>query len=296
VEMADFICRRRNQALQSQRTNESNGASKHCPPQRPVPQSGCEGAEEKVKWEKIILLIVAIFAFSETARACEPVLPFMKVVAGPAVLMGSWILLLAVVSLKSIIFSFLQKQLHFFHALLLMFIGNILTTVIGVIAAAMIGSGPIIVIGFLVVWMLCVIPARRFLAATKTSWLKRFTPGAFAALMALALVISCILFAVSDAFMDHFVIYWIWKLVAVYLALIVSIVLTAFWEEWVVWKLSRCPADYAGYVQPVIRANLIVLFCIMLIAAIVMLPQRLKSPNFLVRLGLVLHTKLEAKK
>jgi hypothetical protein len=257
--------------------------------------SGDEGAEEKVKWEKIILFVAAIFAFSETARACEPVLPFMKVVAGPAILLGSWILLLAVVLIKSIIFSFMQKRLRFFHALLLMLFGNILTTVIGVIAAAMIGSGPIIAIGFLIVWMLCIIPARRFLAVIRRPWLKRFTPMGFAALMAFALVISCILFAASDAFMDRFVVYWIWKLVAVYLALIVSIVLTAFWEEWVVWRLSRCPADYVGYVQPVIRANLIVLFCVMLFAAIVMLPQRLKSPNFLVGLRGVPHTNLEEK-
>jgi hypothetical protein len=244
---------------------------------------------------KIILFVAAIFAFSETAYACEPVLPFMKVVAGPAMLMGSWVLLFAVVLIKSIIFSFSQKRLRFFHALLLMLLGNVLTTIIGVIAAAMIGSGPIIVMGFFVVWMLCIIPAKRFLAAIKNPWLKRFTPMGFAALMAFALVISCILFAASDIFMDHFVIYWIWKLVAVYLALIVSIVLTAFWEEWVVWRFSRCPADYAGYVQPVIRANLIALFCIMLFAAIVMLPQRLKSPNFLVSLRSVPHTNIEAK-
>lgn len=246
--------------------------------------SGSESVEEKVKWEKIIWFVAAIFAFSGTAHACEPVLPFMKVVAGPAMLLGSWVLLLAVVLIKSIIFSSLQKRLRFFHALLLMLFGNVLTTVIGVIAAAMIGSGPIIVIGFLIVWMLCIIPAGRFLAVIRRPWLKRFTPMGFAALMAFALVISCILFAASDAFMDRLIVYWIWKLLAIYLALVVSIVLTAFWEEWVVWRLSRCPPDYVGYVQPVIRANLVVLFFVMLFAAMLMLPQRLKSPNFLVGL------------
>ena len=82
---------------------------------------------------------------------------------------------------------------------------------------------------------------------------------------------------------------------AIFTALIVSIVLTAFWEEWVVWKLSRSPVEFTGFIQPVIRANLVVLLCVMLFAAGIALPQRLKSPNFLVKLGLVHQTSLEAK-
>jgi len=115
--------------------------------------------------------------------------------------------------------------------------------------------------------------------------------------MAVALVASCFLFGISSLFADsnHLAVYWIWKLAAVYTALIVSIVLTAFWEEWVVWKLSRCPIEFTGYVQPVIRANLVVLLCVMLFAVGVALPQRFKSPNFLVKLGLIHQSGLEVK-
>ncbi|MDD5139670.1 MAG: hypothetical protein PHY43_05340 [Verrucomicrobiales bacterium] len=250
-----------------------------------------------MKLQKTILFAATIFAFSETANACEPILPFIKVVGGPLALTNSWIILLVAVAIKSIFFSALQKELSFFHALFLMIAGNIFTTFIGIIAAVLIGSGPAFVIGVLIVWPLCLLPAKRFLAVVKRPWLKRFTPGSFAGIMVLALAASCFLFAISTAFVDsnHLVVYWIWKLAAVYIALIVSIILTAFWEEWVIWKLSRCPADYTGFVQPVIRANLVVLFCVMLFAAGVTLPQRLKSPNFLVKLGLVTHTILEAK-
>jgi hypothetical protein len=195
------------------------------------------------------------------------------------------------VVIKSIVFSILQKRLSFVRGALLMFVGNVLTTFIGIIAAVMIGSGPVFVVGIFIVWALCLLPAKRLLAAVRHPFLERLSTGSLAGMMALALAVSCIFFGVSSIFADsnHLVLYWLWKLAAVYIALIVSIVLTAFWEEWVVWKLSRCPADYTGYVQPVVRANLVVLFCVMLFAAGVTLPQRFKSPNFLVTLGLIHH-------
>jgi hypothetical protein len=239
--------------------------------------------------QKIVLLVTAIFAFSETTQACEPILPFIKVVGGPAMLANSWIILLAAIAVKSIIFSALQQRLSRARAVWFMIAGNILTTFIGVLAAILIGSGPIMLIGALIVWPLCLMPARRLLAGVKSPWLDRFTPGSFATVMVLAMAVSCFIFGISSAFADprHLILYWILKLTAVYVALIVSIILTAFWEEWVIWKLSQCPADYVGYVQPVIRANLAVLLCVMLLAAGVTLPQRLKSPDFLVKLGLV---------
>jgi len=250
-----------------------------------------------MKWLKIASLVVVIVAFTETARACEPILPFIKVVGGPGVLASSWIVLVAAVVIKSIIFSALQKKLSFVRASLFMVAGNVLTTFIGVIAAVLIGSGPFFVIGALIVWPLCVMPARRMLTVVNRPWLKRFTPTGLAGAMALALVVSCFFFAVSSFFVDsnQLVVYWICKLGAVYIALIVSILLTSFWEEWVIWKLSQCPTDYTGYVQPVIRANLVVLACVMLFAAGVMLPKRLKSPNFLVNLGLIHHKNLAVK-
>jgi len=242
-----------------------------------------------LKLQKALLCSLAVFAFCETANACEPILPFIKVVGGPGMLTSSWVVLLAAVTLKAIIFSFSQKKLSVPNAFALMIVGNSLTTVIGVIVAALIGSGPIMFIGALIVWPLCYMPAKRVIAVANYPWVKRFSAGGLAALMAFALVVSCFLFGISSLFADsnHLAIYWIWKLAAVYTALIVSIVLTAFWEEWVVWKLSRCPVEFTGYVKPVVRANLAVLLCVMLLAAGIALPQRFKSPNFLVKLGLI---------
>jgi hypothetical protein len=242
-----------------------------------------------MKLYRALLVAFLAFVLGQTANACEPILPFVKVVGGPATLTSSWIALVMAVSVKSIIFAVSQKNLRFHRAFALMVLGNGLTTVVGVLVAGLIGSGPIIFVGTLIVWPLCILPAKRALAATNHPWAKRFSAGILAAVMTMALLASCFLFGISAVFVDsnHLAVYWIWKLVAVYIALIVSIVLTAFWEEWVVWKLSRCPAEFTGYVQPVIRANLVVLLGVMIFAAAVVLPQRFKSPNFLVKHGLI---------
>jgi len=208
----------------------------------------------------------------------------------------SWLILLGAVLLKSTIFARSQKHLSFTMGFMGMIAGNVLTTIIGVIVAALIGSGPIIFAGALIVWPLCIWPARRILAAMNHTWLNSFSPVGMAFVMVLLLVASCFLFASSMLFTGSkpSLTYWLFKLAAVYLALIVSIVLTAFWEEWTVWKLSRLPAEFAGYVQPVIRANLVVLFCVMLFAAGVALPKRLKSPDFLINLRWLPHASLVA--
>jgi len=252
----------------------------------------------QVRRHKCILAAALWFSFAVSSQACEPIIPFIKVVGGPGLLTRSWIILFLAVALKTLLFAVLQKHLSFIRASLLMFAGNVLTAFVGVLAAAMIGSGPIMLIGIFIVWGLSLIPARRLLTIVKHPCLGKFNAAGLAGSMSLALAASCLLFGISARFADtnQLMVYWVWKIIAVYLALAVSIILTAFWEEWVVWKFSSCPADYSGYVQPVIRANLVVLMCIMLFAAAVTLPKRLKSPNFLVKLGLNRYVSFEQKK
>jgi hypothetical protein len=234
--------------------------------------------------KRTVILGLAL-ACSLSAQACEPILPFMQVVGGPAVLTGSLIVLLAAVGLKSVAFAAWQPRLGFWHGLLLMIAGNLLTTVIGVIAAVMLGSGPLMLVGVVVAWGLAVLPARRLIASAPLPWLKHFHPGGLAGVMALALGLSVVLFSFAQMgmFSGRPMIHWAVKLTAVYLALMVSIILTAFWEEWVIWRLSSYPEQHSAFVQPVVRANLLVLLAVMLYAAAVMLPHRLKSPNFLVK-------------
>jgi hypothetical protein len=58
-----------------------------------------------VKWLKIFLVAFAVLVLRQSANACEPILPFMKVVGGPAMLTGSWIALIVAVATKSVLQS-----------------------------------------------------------------------------------------------------------------------------------------------------------------------------------------------
>ena len=148
-----------------------------------------------------------------------------------------------------------------------MIAGNALTTIIGAVAAVMMGSGVLLLLGIGVAWALAVLPARRLITAATRPWLRHFSPGALAGLMALALALSCVLFSVAQmgAFADQLWLYWAVKLTAIYLALVVSIILTAFSEEWVIWRLASYPEQHNAFVKPVIRANLLVLLAVMIL-------------------------------
>jgi len=76
--------------------------------------------------------------------------------------------------------------------------------------------------------------------------------------------------------------YWSIKLVAVFLALLPSVILTTVWEEWVIWRLSSRPEGTA-YFTSVLRTNLYVLVLVMAVPAVIILPRRLKSPDFLAK-------------
>jgi hypothetical protein len=235
---------------------------------------------------RLMIGAVALLGTTTGLNACEPIVPFIQVVAGPVALTHSLLVLVSVVLVKSLAFARWQKRITLLRAFIFMFIGNLLTTVIGFIVAVMIGSGggALWVVGVPIVFALCYVPSKRLIAAEPYPVLVGGNPAAVATLMTGGLLVSCILFGFAqfDLMMGSSIpAYWIGKVIAVYLALIVSLALTAFWEEWVVWRLSRSPADESGFAQPVIRANLLVLLIVMMVSAGFMLPKRLDSWGFL---------------
>jgi len=227
---------------------------------------------------------VALLACSNSASACEPIVPLFRVVGGPGALTRSLTVLLGAVVLKCIAFGLFQKRISILRSALYMFVGNVFTTIIGFVAGAMISSGAAWFIGLPIVWALCFVPAKRVIVAAPNGRFRNTGPGTLAAIMVGALVLSCVLFILAQEASDSqiLVLYWIVKLAAIYVALAISIVLTAFWEEWVIWKFSRLPEKDSGWFEPVIKANLLVLVIVTALAAAMMLPQRLKSGNFLV--------------
>ena len=111
-------------------------------------------------------------------------------------------------------------------------------------------------------------------------------PVGLAGMMTSAQQASCILFMVGQgAIRSHqLALYWIWiiKLITIFLALLASVTLTTVWEEWVVWRLSSRP-EGKGFFVSVLRTNLYVLVLVMVVPAALILPKRLRSPDFLAK-------------
>ena len=190
------------------------------------------------------LVLAVLLNVASPALACEPVLPFMQVMVPALALSGSILVLAAAVVVKSALFAVFERRLPRLRALRRMFLGNVLTSFVGLLVAVMIASGAgIWLIGVPVVCLLCWLPSRRLVKVAPLAWLARTSPARIAGIMTFALLASCILLMVGQfAIKTHqLIICWVIKLIAIFLALSASVTLTTVWEEWVVWHLSSRP-------------------------------------------------------
>jgi hypothetical protein len=207
----------------------------------------------------------------------------MQVMVPALALSGSIFVLILAVIAKSVLFAFFERRLPRFRAAQRMFLGNVLTSFVGVLVAAMIASGAgVWLIGVPLVWFLCWLPSRRLVKVAPLGWIAGISPGGAAAVMTIALLTSCILFMVGRGAIEtrQLVLYWIIKISAIFLALFASVTLTTVWEEWIIWRLSSRP-EGRGFFVPVLRANLYVLVLVMVVPAALILPKRMRSPDFL---------------
>lgn len=217
------------------------------------------------------------------ARACEPVVPFMQVMVPALALSGSIVVLAVAVLVKSALFAVFERRLPRLCAAWRMFLGNVLTSFVGLLVAVMIASSPgIWLIGAPVACFLCWLPSRRLVKAAPLAWLTRISPAGLAGIMTGALLASCILFMAGRGAIEthQIALYWVIKVLAISLALFASVTLTTVWEEWVIWRASSRPED-TEYFASVLRTNLYVLLLVMAVPAVLILPKRLKSPDFL---------------
>jgi len=230
-----------------------------------------------------ILLAAAWFLAAKPVLACEPVIPFMQATVPAIALSGSLLVLAVAVVVKSLLFAFFERRIPLLRAAWRMFVGNVVTSFVGLLVALMVASSPSSwIIGLPVVFGLCWLPARRLVKSAPLAWLTRTSPAALAGGMTCVFAISCILFMVGQGLLAtrHHALYWVVKLAAIFLALLASVTLTTIWEEWVIWKLSSGP-EGKGFFATALRANLYVLLLVMAVPAALILPKRLHSPDFL---------------
>src|SRR5208282_2806852 len=233
---------------------------------------------------RLFVLAVPLIVASP-ALACEPVVPFMQVMVPPLAISGSILVLAVAVVVKSALFAVFERRLTRLRAAWRMFLGNVLTSFVGLLVTGMIASGAgIWLIGVPIVCLLCWLPSRRLVKVAPLAWLGRTHPANLAIIMTGAMLASCVLFmAGQGAIRTHqLMLYWITKQVAIFLALLASVTLTTVWEEWVIWRLSSRP-EGTGFFGSVLRTNLYVLILVMAVPAVLILPKRLKSPDFLAK-------------
>lgn len=228
-----------------------------------------------------IVVAVAVIFVCTTANACEPIIPMLMAVGGPAFVLRSLYALLVAVAFKSVLFGILQRTTSFWPAFLMMLGGNVVSTVAGFFAALMFAVPSAWPVFALISFVFCWFPAQRLPALAPRL---KIGPAAAAFLMLGGLFGSVVMFGVAYAWLEHFHYagYWVFKVLAMILAVGVSILLSAMWEEWTVWKMSRREKE-TGFFVPVLRANLYTMLLVMLYGAILILPQRMKSNDFLVK-------------
>src|SRR5215472_16779426 len=169
-----------------------------------------------------VFVLGVLVVGANRAWACEPVVPFMQVMVPALALSGSALVLLAAVLIKSALFALFEKRLPHLRAAVRMFLGNVLTSFVGLLVAVMIASSPMIwFIGVPLGCFLCWLPSRRLVEVAPVRWLGRTSPGLIAGIMTRALLGSCILFTAGRGALEthQLMLYWLVKLAAIFLAL-----------------------------------------------------------------------------
>jgi hypothetical protein len=210
------------------------------------------------------------------------------VLGGPGAITLSLVALLIAIVFKSLLYGYFQRESGFVLSFLHMFLANILTSLIGAAVAAIITAGPvpiILLIGLSLTGYLSYGPVQRLsLLCTKFS----LSPLFLSLLIPLLLFISMIIWGASREMIGNvnngnpFVSYWLVKITYVLIAITISLFLTAFWEDWAIYKIS----GHSSIQQliAVFRADYITLFCAASYAAIIIIPKRLLYPGYLVDL------------
>ncbi len=228
----------------------------------------------------VCFLILCLFPIP--VNACEPVIPLIKLFAGPHFITGSFIGFILAVGIKCGAFAFYETSLPKVKSAWFMFMANIATTFIGGFLAVAAYSGGLFLVVMPFIYILTSYPTQRLWSNFKSNnKLSRISPHMISIAFTGLFFLTYVLFSLADSFIDkNLTHYWMLKLVYIYPTLVISIGLTTLWEEWLVYRMADLPGK--TFYLSALRSNLITLLLLMGAAAIMALPARMASTNFLV--------------
>ncbi|HQU83100.1 MAG TPA: hypothetical protein PKY59_08255 [Pyrinomonadaceae bacterium] len=228
---------------------------------------------------KSLVLVGLVFSLTIQISACEPAVPLGQVALFPGAIAKSLYLLIATVVLKSVAFAFLEKSLIWWKAVLFIFIANIATTIIGfasMIPSSMFACLPLLLISYFVAY----IPAKGLSAQYFLKEKQKAATNLIAIFLALMSFGSALAFIVAKGAPEIGTPYWTAKIVCIFLGLIFGIMITIFYEEWFVSKLAKRKDSETPFLTSVTRANLIALLFMMIVTALIMVPEKIQNQDY----------------
>jgi hypothetical protein len=237
-----------------------------------------------------LLAFLALFGFPLSSSCCEPVLPLVKLLSGatlvgPLFLTESFLWLSVAIAIKCGAFVMFERRLAWGSAMSFMVLANVISTVPGLLIAALAGTGTGVgvILALPVIFLLGWIVQRRVALLSPSARHFRVSGGAAMACFVGFFVVSMILYSMADSFLheQNNATYWVFKFLFVTLVAGMGIIISAVLEECIIARLARKGIGNQTFYTSVFRANYIALGAILLVAAIKILPQRLNSPDFI---------------
>lgn len=232
----------------------------------------------------LFVAIVALTAFlggSPSAHACEPIIPLFHALTGATFVTASLWALGAAVFIKCAAFTYYERDLPKPKAFFFMLLANVVSTIVGFIIAGLVSANGVVFFGVPLLFVSTFWSARQLLPRLASPQLKHFSAESLTGLVTLLLIMSYVFFGVAMSLDDPPGMgYWIAKTGGLYLAIIISMVISTFYEEWIVYLLARKPKEPPTFYRAVVRANVLTLLIVMGCTAAYILPQRFASPTF----------------
>ena len=230
----------------------------------------------------IVFLVLLIPAF---LFANEPLVPLIMLFLAPTTFGGaafaSLLGFLLIVIVKCVVFI-IKSDFKRIRAVLYVLIANVVSTLIGTVVAVMFTSSDILFMGIIILFLVFLLPARRL------KHFKRFEKNStwfIAFALTLITLVTVVIFSFMIGYQASSHVYWPLKIILSTIAIIISLLISVLYEEAVIARLYKLQTkEEKSFLIPVLWSNIIGVGVIVLIGAIIALPARLKSPDFLIGL------------